>query len=560
MSDDGDEWADLFARAEGIVERVTPSEPEQTENGKKKRKRSKNFNDSPSSSYLEKRLSSKIEWPSWLLLAGSFDRYCKKWKGHNLLCRNCQRSAMFHQSLCSSSQQLQYKLFDCLRNVRCATSLFIQGHLTLEIVKEFQKQLQHLKLTDLAEKVRLLHDFDGAIRILIECDKTYHELYYARLTNEIAADIPHPVSYFGMVVSYHTPDSSSKRVAESLYTKSIAEHWGDLEFSSSTSTTKHPLLLLHQYRLLESLELFSHCKTTPSAVLESLTKPLDDDHEVPAPDIMREWRDSCRDFLCHLYAYATVTTKALDRVVQCMQDYSLESIIELGAGTGYIAKLLQDRGIVVEPYDAEPTASPNACNEYHGNVPPYTNIERGNEKTILFENKGNSLSGTALLLCYPPPNSKFASRSLKHFLKRHGQVCIFIGEFQGLTGTKEFEQCLLSEFNCVDRIPSLCWGTDASTTTIWVNRQTSSAAVRDLPLLEPGNNTPYDQRLLLPCSLCGAKEAKKRCRLLRYLNYCSVSCFQQHESERAEHLSFASIDLGDFKLNFFDSNYFLELY
>jgi len=34
-------------------------------------------------------------------------------------------------------------------------------------------------------------------------------------------------------------------------------------------------------------------------------------HEKPTPPILAEWRDSCRDWLCNLYAYATVSDKAI---------------------------------------------------------------------------------------------------------------------------------------------------------------------------------------------------------------------------------------------------------
>jgi hypothetical protein len=117
---------------------------------------------------------------------------------------------------------------------------------------------------------------------------------------------------------------------------------------------------------------------------------------------------------------------------------------------------------------------------------------------------------TALLMCYPPPQSTMAYDTLKAFQEAGGKYLIHIGEWRGLTGSNEFEELLLKDFRCVYRVPCSSWGTDASDVTIW-ERGSGKAS------------------LLLPCISCGESEATRRSRLLRHAVYCNRKCYQQHD-------------------------------
>ena len=46
--------------------------------------------------------------------------------------------------------------------------------------------------------------------------------------------------------------------------------------------------------------------------------------------LMCEWRDSCRDFSCHLFAYAVPSDAALQEMA------SHGGVVEVGAGLGYM--------------------------------------------------------------------------------------------------------------------------------------------------------------------------------------------------------------------------------
>ena len=75
------------------------------------------------------------------------------------------------------------------------------------------------------------------------------------------------------------------------------------------------LSYLHRNRTVETTRLFSKWMKSNRAkdeMLTELNKPINDHglsrHETPAPAILSEWRDSCRDMLCNLYAYATLSS------------------------------------------------------------------------------------------------------------------------------------------------------------------------------------------------------------------------------------------------------------
>jgi hypothetical protein len=96
-----------------------------------------------------------------------------------------------------------------------------------------------------------------------------------------------------------------------------------------------------------------------------------------------------------------------------------DSVVEIGAGTGYWAWLLGQAGCKVAAFDAEPRQRPH-----------WTPIQ--SSSTSVFENYGSS----TLLLCWPPWNDPMA----EHALARHrGQYLVYVGESEGgRTANAEF--------------------------------------------------------------------------------------------------------------------------
>jgi hypothetical protein len=248
-------------------------------------------------------------------------------------------------------------------------------------------------------------------------------------------------------------------------------------------------------------------------------------HSTPAPKVLQDWRDCCRDLLCNLYAYATLSNASYREVVSSLKRLHVSNILEMGAGTGYVALQFKMMGIDVSAFDLAPTGSPQSVgccsevNEYHGSSPPYYHVQQSNSDRIV-SLLGNTREAekTALLLCYPPPLSSMAEDTLKSFVESGGKVVVHIGEFKGLTGSKTFERMISKQFRIDYRWHCLHWGTDAADITVW-KRLTSG-------------ERPDTCTFLLPCSCCGKKESRKRFRLYRPLVYCSDDCYKDHVIER----------------------------
>lgn len=509
----------------------------------------------------------------------------------------------------SSNKQQAWPLyiFCCTRNIRCCAKLAAKSGRSPEhflvamqnecailhsMVATFCSQLPseeanllQAKLTDVKRLVGLFEynvkrqagkkqksqlTFEAAVRIIIACDALYYRTYYLQLvkmapiisTNAENFFIPHPQFYFGL--EYLCLESmrdglrwqselirNAKEVeATSPDLKILLNH---LMLPSKYWDDNHPLTAIHRFRFDETISLFHETgwlsrPSTKDQLQQSLTatrSPGETNHETPAPKLLVEWRDSCRDFLCNLYAYATLSTEVLNRL--CDSYFQLEKelklskgIIEIGAGTGYIAKQLRDAGALIDAWDIQPTNDySKSLNEYHGHTPPYYSVSAASSFPR------TNAKDMALLLCYPPPESPMAFETFMAYKRAGGKCLIHIGEFKGLTGDKRFESVLLQTMICKTRYPCLGWGTDASVVTVWVESNEVAAGKK---------------QVLLRCSNEDCRnEATKRCRLLRSIVYCSDTCFHQHSTIRGHHLRAYMIDVDGSAMGFNNSSYFDSL-
>ncbi len=298
------------------------------------------------------------------------------------------------------------------------------------------------------------------------------------------------------------------------------------------------------------------------------------------PPLLSLYRDSCRDPACHLMAYAVPSEAALSSVV----DLQLP-VIECGAGTGYWAKLLRARGVMVAAYDIAPSKTVEELarerarapaegvenaggegtlvgNEYHAEIPAFTTVLQGGaeaaggEANTPFEDLASvgpstgtrapdfDPSHAALFLCFPPPVSRMASDCLRAY---RGSVLLYVGEWQGETGTPKFEKRLCKDWLLCRRIPLPNWGSTSYTLTIWLRKRSVRDAVmptskarasigreegfvaipRSLLVgLDLTAVADDDGTILLspmPCATCG-KPAKSRCRFCHAVAYCSARC------------------------------------
>ena len=112
-------------------------------------------------------------------------------------------------------------------------------------------------------------------------------------------------------------------------------------------------------------------------------------------------------------------------------------LIEIGAGRGYWAGLLQERGVDVIAFDAFPRWGDQE-HPYKTGV-RYSPVCKGSCDMLAVYPRRN------LLMIWPPPDdASFASECLKSF---KGEFVVFVGEgFGGCTGDNEFFGSLYADF------------------------------------------------------------------------------------------------------------------
>lgn len=125
---------------------------------------------------------------------------------------------------------------------------------------------------------------------------------------------------------------------------------------------------------------------------------------------------------------------AFDRRVACVRRYAFgvpdraalaaikkhAPIVELGAGTGYWAYLLRNRGVDIEAYDlAPPDRAPNA---YKFEPRIWTEVKTGGVEVL------DQYPDRALFLCWPGYKDTFADEAVRAYT---GQVLIYVGEDAG---------------------------------------------------------------------------------------------------------------------------------
>ncbi|CAJ1954462.1 unnamed protein product [Cylindrotheca closterium] len=425
-----------------------------------------------------------------------------------------------------------------------------------------RKNKDNHRVVDISVAAELPWSWEPCIRIIMACDALYYRLYYQQLAGMIldskhgGADeawyIPHPQFYFGLEgLTKQSKDYSRRAKGTRDKSKSVqllhnaqelkdsspelqtlVDHLMVGQQTKSQDPANHVLEAIHRYRFKETMSLFqdrswASAGRTLSQWKKSLSLPVypDSKHETPAPQLLMEWRDSCRDFLCHLYAYATVSSKAIRQLfhllAQLQKEESMDlsrGIVEIGAGTGYLAEILRTQGIAVEAWDIQPTGisttsgSRSGMNEYHGHVPSFCDVRKGST----FPSTSHA-SKSALLLCYPPPESPMAFNTLSAYRKAGGKCLIHIGEFKGLTGDSKFEGAVRKgDMHCVARYPCLGWGTDAAYVTVWIIKGSKPKMLTSASVLLPCSN--------LNCT----KESKHRFRPLRQAVYCNQNCYDQH--------------------------------
>lgn len=154
------------------------------------------------------------------------------------------------------------------------------------------------------------------------------------------------------------------------------------------------------------------------------------------------------------YAWAVPNDAALAAI----QAYN--PVVEIGAGTGYWAALLQARGVSVVAYDLYPPAGDN--NTFHTSRTTWTHVEKGGPE------KAADHPDRALLLCWPPYNSPMAMECLNHYA---GETVLYVGEWGGCTADDGFHSQLERDFDVVKTVRIPCWPGIHDTLTVHKRRR-----------------------------------------------------------------------------------------
>lgn len=125
----------------------------------------------------------------------------------------------------------------------------------------------------------------------------------------------------------------------------------------------------------------------------------------------RNWIDEFkrRDEFVQNYAWAVPTREAISKIQQFVGD---ETILEIGAGRGLWAKLLQDAGVKIIPTDAKTDES------------AFTQVHRMKHKDALQTFGDNAI----LMFVWPEYNKVWAAKALRAF---KGNKVIYVGEGGG---------------------------------------------------------------------------------------------------------------------------------
>lgn len=155
---------------------------------------------------------------------------------------------------------------------------------------------------------------------------------------------------------------------------------------------------------------------------------------------------SYRFFCTKFYSWAVPNQEALE----CIAEFG--PILEVGAGTGYWAHMLEKLDVDVVAVDRHPP-HPSSQNAF-GHVTRFTQVRRGNSRSPL------KYPGRTLMLCWPPYRRNLAYDALTYY---SGEYLIFIGEQNGCTGNWRFFEELDTNwkhvrYQSIPQWPGMCDG------------------------------------------------------------------------------------------------------
>ena len=138
------------------------------------------------------------------------------------------------------------------------------------------------------------------------------------------------------------------------------------------------------------------------------------------------------------FGFAIPSDEALEAIARC----SPHGVVEVGAGTGYWAAVLQQRGVDVVAFDIEP--APSSKNPWFAGAHPWHPVDQGDHHVV----EGHS--ERTLLIVWPTKNEIWAAAAAEEYHAVGGQCLVFVGEGPGgRTGDDAFHAVLGELTSCV---------------------------------------------------------------------------------------------------------------
>lgn len=200
------------------------------------------------------------------------------------------------------------------------------------------------------------------------------------------------------------------------------------------------------------LKRWQPCGYAPMALLDEIRGTPN------APEKIEEWyATKGRSALVQRYSWAIPSPATLVWMVEALDG---RPVVEMGAGTGYWAWLLEQLGVDIVAYDEHPPL--RGENHWHcrdGEAgTQYVEVQIGSPDVLA--NMGNRV----LFLSWPPYGGTMALDALTTY---PGDTLIEIGEGEwGCTGNEEFYQAL-GDWNEIDEGPMVQWSGIHDRITLW---------------------------------------------------------------------------------------------
>lgn len=176
--------------------------------------------------------------------------------------------------------------------------------------------------------------------------------------------------------------------------------------------------------------------------------------------------DEGRKEALRTYGFAIPTDAALDRTTA----HSPRGVVEIGAGLGYWAKSLHDRGVDVIAYDIEPP--PSERNQWYSGREPWHPVAPGGPETVAAH------ADRTLLMVWPTRNEIWPSDAIELFHQTGGVHLVLVGEpVGGRTGDDRFHTMLGN----LDQCYACRYGSTGTPCTCGVRRIWERSEVVELP-------------------------------------------------------------------------------